>query len=142
MCKIEITIAIKNNRSSTWGYNPLATVRATVRDKDNRVIALDTSTDHANGCGYDKTSAAICYAFNTNNILQTLALWDGFRPTEYTHKRVYGYRYAFDACGVPALTSLMRANGFKDQKVMDKDGDTITITYTRDTLPGSLAKLF
>ena len=142
MNKVEITIAIEYNRSRTWGDNPLATVRATVRDKDNCVIRQDTSTDYANGYGYDKTSAAICYAYNRNNILQTLALWDGFNPTKYAYKRGYGYRYAFDACGVPALTSLMRANGFKYQEVRDKDGDTITITYTRDDLPKSFAKLF
>lgn len=64
MCKMEITIALEYTRSRTWGWNPHATVRATVHDKDNRVIARDMSTDYASGCGYDKTSAAICYAFN------------------------------------------------------------------------------
>jgi len=142
MCKIEITIAIEYNRSRTWGDNPLATVRASVIDNDNRLIRQDTSTDYANGYGYDKTSAAICYAFNKNNILQTLALWNGFKPTKYMHKRAYGYRYAFDACGVPALTSLMRANGFKEQEVRDKDGNTTALVYTRDNLPESFAKLF
>lgn len=142
MCKMEITIAIERNRSRTWGDNPLATVRATVRNKDNRVIAQDTSTDHANGFGYDKTSTAICYAFNENEVLQTFALWDGFKPTEYTHARDYGYRYAFDACGVPALTSLMRANSFEEQEVRGRNGDTVTLVYTRGDLPESFAKLF
>lgn len=40
------------------------------------------------------------------------------------------------------LSTLMRANGFKEQKVRDKDGDTIAITYTRGDLPESFAKLF
>lgn len=142
MCKMEITIALEYTRSRTWGWNPHATVRATVRDKDNRVIAMDMSTDYASGCGYDKTSAAICYAFNGNKVLQTLALWNGFKPTEYTYSNDYGYSYAFDGCGIRALTGLMRANGFDEHEVWDKDGDTTAITYTRGDLPESFTKLF
>ena len=142
MCKIEITVAIKYNRSRTWGYNPNATVRATVRDKNNRVIALDTSTGRASGCGYDKTSAATCHAYNLNKVVQTLALWNGFRPTGYVYPRDYGYTYDFAGCGMSALTALMHANGFDEHKVLDEDGDTTAIVYTRDDLPESFAKLF
>lgn len=142
MCKMEITISIEYKRSRTWGWNPNATVRAIVRDKDNRVIARDMTTGHASGCGYDKTSAATCYAFDDNKVLQTFALWRGFKPTEYTHARDYGHTYDFDGCGMSALTGIMRANGFDDHEVWDKDGDITAIVYTRGDLPESFTRLF
>lgn len=142
MNKMEITIAIEYKRSSMWGYNPHAHVRASVSNNNNRVIAQDTSTDYASGCGYDKTSAAICYAFNNNSIIQTLALWDGFTPTEYTHRKDYGYAYSFDGCGVRSLTELMRANQFEEGSIYTEDGSLVAIKYTRNNLPESFAKLF
>ncbi|MFC0124439.1 hypothetical protein [Bifidobacterium apri] len=138
---MEITIAIEYKRSRTWGYIPHATVRATVRNKDNCVIARDMSTGSASGCGYDKTSAATCYAFDDNKVLQTFALWKDFKPTEYAHARDYGYEYAFDGCGMSALTGLMRANRFEKHEIWDKDGDITAIVYTRDDLPESFTKL-
>jgi hypothetical protein len=115
MVKMEVTITIEYKRSSAWGHTPHAHVQASVIDNHDRVIAQDTSTDYASGCGYDKTSAAICYAFNKNNILQTLALWSGFNPTKYTHLRNYGYSYSFDGCGVRALTDLMSPSARRER---------------------------
>ena len=142
MNKMEITIAIDYKRSSTWGHNPHAHVRASVINNNNRVIAQDTSTDYASGCGYDKTSAAICYAFNRNSILQTLALWNGFTPTEYTHRKDYGYSYSFDGRGVSSLTKLMSANRFEESAICAEDGSLVAIKYTRNDLPKSFAELF
>lgn len=142
MYKTEITITIEYKRSGTWGHNPHANVRASVIDNNNRIIAQDTSTDYASGCGYDKTSAAICYAFNKNKILQTIALWSEFNPTKYTHRRNYGYSYAFDGCGVRALTDLMSANQFEESAIYKDDGSLVAIKYTRNNLPKSFVKLF
>lgn len=142
MNKMEVTIAIEYKRSSVWGYNPHAHVVASVSNKSDRVIARDTSTEYASGCGYDKTSAAICYAFNKNSIIQTLALWNGFTPTEYMHRKNYGYYYAFDGCGVSSLTELMRANRFEEHAVYAEDGSLVAIVYTRNDFPESFSKLF
>lgn len=142
MYKMEVAIAIEYKRSSAWGYNPHAHVTASVGNKSDRAIAQDTSAEYASGCGYDKTSAAICYAFNNNSIIQTLALWNGFIPTEYMHRKDYGYAYAFDGCGVSSLTGLMRANRFEEHAVYAEDGRLVAITYTRSDLPESFAKLF
>ena len=141
MCKMEITISIEYKRSRTWGWNPNATIRATVRNNDDYAIAWDMSTGRASGCGYDKTSAATCHAFNNNKVLQAFALWNGFKPTEYARSRDYGYTYDFAGRGMSTLTGIMRANGFDEHKVLDKDGDTTAIVYTRDDLPESFAKL-
>ena len=58
-----ITIVVEWRKSSMWGYNPHATVRAA------GIITEGT----ASGCGYDKESTAVAEAFNKNpSILKEL----------------------------------------------------------------------
>ena len=58
---ISVLVEWKTNR--TWGANPTATVRTSYK----------TSQGTASGCGYDKESAAIAYAFNDDlDILKIL----------------------------------------------------------------------
>lgn len=52
-----ISVSIEWIRSSTWGYNPHATV----------ITSAETTTGRASGCGYDKESAAIAHAFNSSD---------------------------------------------------------------------------
>ena len=62
----EITINIVWKRSSTWGYNPTATVTAYTDH------TATTTTGRASGCGYDKRSAATAQAFNAQPALLKL----------------------------------------------------------------------
>ena len=52
-----ISVSIEWIRSSTWGYNPHATV----------ITSAETTTGRASGCGYGKESAAIAHAFNSSD---------------------------------------------------------------------------
>lgn len=75
--KLTVCVNIRYIRSRQWGYNPDVTVYAVLDG-----IRVDESHGSASGCGYDKTSAAVCRAFLDNPLLETLALWDGFDPAK------------------------------------------------------------
>lgn len=152
MCNIKITVAIDRPYSRYWGnYSAHATVTAEATNRDGTHIAWDCTQGDASGCGYDKESAATCSAFNSNKVLQTLALWGGFnpKPHEYgpdlTARRDYGYVYTFSGCGMDACEALMRANGFDVTEVRSATPDTCRVSayvFESRNMPNSLAKLF
>ena len=51
-----ISVSVEWTKSRTWGNNPTAEVRANM-----------LTVGHATGCGYDKESAAVSVAFNSNS---------------------------------------------------------------------------
>lgn len=58
-----VSLYVKYNKSRTWGYCP----RVTAFSNNKR------STGYANGCGYDKESAAVAEAFNSDfSVLKVL----------------------------------------------------------------------
>lgn len=92
------SINIEWVRSSTWGYNPHATVSA-----DNM-----TTEARASGCGYDKASAALGSALNANpailkilyttaeNALQRGERFNGYNNGNVTWRDVLGYGSGYD----------------------------------------------
>lgn len=143
MCKYNcnIIVDIRYKRNSTWGWNPHVEVLA---DLDG--VRTDVSRGSASGCGYDKNSAAVCYAFRENPLLETLALWDGFNPNkpeygpERCHDTGHGYRYAFDGQGLGVFEDLMIANGFTMVRREDY-GDRMFYHFGR-LMPESFSNLF
>lgn len=62
-----VTISVEWKRSSTWGYNPTATVTIQAAGTWKRY------TGRASGCGYDKRSAAVGSALNQSaSVLKAL----------------------------------------------------------------------
>lgn len=125
--KLTVCVDIRYVRSRQWGYNPDVTVYAVLDG-----IRVDESHGSASGCGYDKTSAAVCRAFLDNPLLETLALWDGFDPAkpeygpECCHDTGHGYRYRFDGQGMGVFERLMESNGFDMTRV---DGADESVSY-------------
>lgn len=79
--KIEISVTWAKNR--TWGVNPTATV-----------YALEVTTGSASGCGYDKLSSAISYAFNKNNGILNIVFNEiekNFRRKDFNIRDHIGY---------------------------------------------------
>ena len=140
MCDFQIYIDVHYVRNSTWGRNPNVTV---IADLDG--VRRDVTVGRASGCGYDKTSAAICYAFRENPLLETLALWDGFNPNkpkygpERCHNTGHGYRYAFHGQGLDVFEDLMKANGFRMSRVDGVAGDFVYM-FHRD-MPDSFVAI-
>ena len=120
--KLTVCVGIRYVRSRQWGYNPDVTVYAVLDG-----IRVDESHGSASGCGYDKTSAAVCRAFLDNPLLETLALWDGFDPAkpeygpECCHDTGHGYRYRFGGQGMGVFERLMESNGFDMTRVNGAD---------------------
>lgn len=137
MRNLTISIAVEYKRSRTWGWNPAATVTASLDG-----VRTDTTTGTASGCGYDKLSAAVCEAFSENPLLQTLLMWDGWKTdTEmYMPNVVHEHEWAFDGMGMSALLRNLRANGCHVTETRDRQGDPIAYTATRD-MPASFVSL-
>lgn len=137
MRNLTISINIDYKRNRTWGWNPTATVTASLDG-----VRTDTTTGTASGCGYDKLSAAVCYAFRENPLLQTLLLWDGWN----TDTEVYGpgavrdHAWAFDGMGMNVLLRNLLANGCHVTETRDRQGDPVAYTATRD-MPASFVSL-
>lgn len=137
MRNLTISINIDYKRNRTWGWNPTATVTASLDG-----VRTDTTTGTASGCGYDKLSAAVCYAFRKNPLLQTLLLWDGWN----TDTEVYGpgavrdHGWAFDGMGMNVLLRNLLANGCHVTETRDRQGDPVAYTATRD-MPASFVSL-
>ena len=128
-----IDVDVNYVRNATWGWNPNVTVDAHLNG-----VRRDRTYGSASGCGYDKLSAAICYAFRCNPLLQTLALWKGFNPHSERYgcdpcrERDYGYEYGFDGQGTGVIENLMEANGFKVSAYCDDDGSLAHYTFYRE----------
>ncbi len=131
---ISITIKYSHNR---YTLNPTATVTASLAG-----VRTDTTTGTARGGGYDKPSAAVCYAFRENPLLQTLLLWGGWNTSteEYGTDVVREHEWVFDGQGVSTLLSHLRANGFTVDAEDDRKGRPARIFASRD-MPASFVSL-
>ena len=134
---LTISINIEYKRNRTWGWNPTATVTASLDG-----VRTDTTTGTASGCGYDKLSAAVCAAFSRNPLLQTLLMWDGWQTATKTHgpNVVQDHEWSFGGMGMSALLSHLRANGCHVTKTWDRQGDPVAYTATRN-MPASFVSL-
>lgn len=138
MRNLTISIAIEYKRNRTWGWNPTATVTASLDG-----VRTDTTIGMASGCGYDKLSAAVCHAFGENPLLQTLLLWDCWQTdTEsYTYTQpVRDQEWSFGGMGMSVLLRNLRANGCRVAETLDKQGDPVAYTAVRD-MPASFVAL-
>lgn len=137
MRNLTISINIEYKRNRTWGWNPTATVTASLDG-----VRTDTTTGTASGCGYDKLSAAACRAFRENPLLQTLLMWDGWQSDteKYGVNVVQNHEWSFDGLGMSALIRHLRANGCHVTETLDKQCDPIAYTVTRD-MPASFVSL-
>ena len=131
---ISITIKYSHNR---YTLNPTATVTASLAG-----VRTDTTKGTARGGGYDKPSAAVCYAFDENPLLQTLLLWGGWNTgTEaYGPDVVRDHEWSFDGQGVSTLLSHLRANGFTVDAEDDRKGRPARIFASRN-MPASFVAL-
>lgn len=125
-----ISVSIDWVRSSTWGYNPHATV----------ITSAETTTGKASGCGYDKESAAIAHAFNASDgilkILCTLkekGLEAGEGDeSEYAcagrdNRNICGYGAGYTA--IPYFEGGIGSSCF--WKIFEKCGFAVRATYTK-----------
>lgn len=136
MRNLTISISIEYKRSRTWGWNPTATVTASLDG-----VRTDTTKGMASGCGYDKLSAAVCGAFRENPLLQTLLMWDGWKPdTESYVQPVREREWVFDGMGMSVLLRNLRANGCQVTETLNEQGDPVAYTATRD-MPASFVAL-
>lgn len=76
-----IAIHVEWKRSTTWGYNPHASV---IVNQANRY------TGSASGCGYDKRTAAIAEAANKSAVLQRMLYTLKEKALESGEKMPYG----------------------------------------------------
>lgn len=78
-----IKISVEWVKNRTWGMNPRA-----------EVWANGYTTGSASGCGYDKLSSAISYAFNKNDSILNLVLNEiefYYRHKNYNIREAIGY---------------------------------------------------
>ena len=78
-----IKISVEWVKNKTWGMNPRA-----------EVWAHGYTTGNASGCGYDKLSSAISYAFNKNDSILNLVLNEiefYYRHKNYNIREAIGY---------------------------------------------------
>ena len=137
MRNLTISINIEYKRNRTWGWNPTATVTASLAG-----VRTDTTTGTASGWGYDKLSAAVCRAFSENPLLQTLLMWDGWQTdTEaYGPAVVREHEWSFDGMGMSTLLRHLRANGCHVTETLDKQCNPVAYTATRN-MPASFVAL-
>lgn len=96
-------------RSSVWGMNPHAKIIV-----NNKYVGFGS----ASGCGYDKRSAAICYATNNNDNAKKIILGAVIRKYIQTGEALpYGIYSSskiylhFDGCGVETLRDILKYCG-------------------------------
>lgn len=105
-------------------------------------VRTDTTKGTASGGGYDKLSAAVCYAFDENPLLQTLLLWGGWNTATETYGTdvVRDHEWLFDGMGMSSLLRHLRANGCHVTETLDTRGNPVAYTATRD-MPASFVAL-
>lgn len=137
MRNLTISITIEYKRNRMWGWNPTAMVTASLDG-----VRTDTTKGTASGYGYDKVSAAVCYAFRENPLLQTLLLWDGWNTNteSYGAGAVRDHKWSFDGMGMSVLLRNLRANGCHVTGTCDAQGDPVAYTVTRD-MPAAFVAL-
>lgn len=106
----QFTVTVEWVKNRTWGYNPYATVYS----------YSEVTKDHASGCGYDKESAAIAGAFNSNSevmrILYKHLENGGVFPYGVT---LWGGLVSFDGgCGVSTFYNIFDALGYEFKQVV------------------------
>lgn len=124
-----INISINWVRSSTWGYNPHATITT-----NNATI----TEGRASGCGYDKESAAIAEALNKNNdILKILYIAKNKKMTLKNNNNhdLLGYGsgygvlpYFEGGVGASSLMTIFKKLGYIVQEHHTKTSDFYAIT--------------
>lgn len=124
-----INISINWVRSSTWGYNPHATITTN----------LGTITEgKASGCGYDKESAAIAEALDKNNdILKLLYIAKNKKMTlkNNNNRDLLGYGsgygvlpYFEGGVGAGSLMYIFKNLGYNVREYHTDKSDFYTIT--------------
>ena len=100
-----IDVSVEWKKSSVWGYNPTATVTADKRRTDGR----------ASGCGYDKESAAIASAMNSNPEIMRILYEHAESGEEFPYSvNLFAGVPVFDGgCGVNCFYSVFAACGYK-----------------------------
>ena len=113
----EFTARVEWHRSATWGYNP--TANTWTRGTGRNIYG----TGKASGCGYDKLSAAINSALNTDaeNIFLSAIIKSHIRtgkPLPYgVHVWGSGISLNFGGCGVETLTHILEYCGLKARHI-------------------------
>lgn len=100
-----VNISVKFIRSRVWGWNPNAMVTAERRRTFGR----------ASGCGYDKESAAIAYAFNDNPEIMRI-LYDHAEAGEAFPYGVHifaGLPSCDGGCGVSCFREIFEVCGYE-----------------------------
>lgn len=100
-----VNVSVGFVRSRVWGYNPHATVTAERRRTFGR----------ASGCGYDKESAAIAYAFNDNPEIMRI-LYDHAEAGEAFPYGVHifaGLPSCDGGCGVSCFREIFEVCGYE-----------------------------
>ena len=109
-----ISIEVSWKKSSTWGANPTAEVRA----------GSYSSSGSIGGCGYDKESTATAYAFNGNFFFARIAAtcaWLDMKESNATGRvtKTYGYRVGYTgfkfegAVGYSCHDRIIRRAGYR-----------------------------
>lgn len=123
----EFSACVEWTRSQTWGANPHAKASANARR---------CGFGSASGCGYDKLSAAICYAVNdsqeASDIIKGALIRSHCRTGQpfpygvYITNKIYLH---FDGCGVSTLREIANFCGLKNwQHYETKQSDFIIIS--------------
>lgn len=124
-----INISINWVKSSTWGYNPHATITTDYGEM---------TEGRASGCGYDKESTSIAEALNkNNNILKLLYIAKNKKMTLKNNNNhdILGYGsgygvlpYFEGGVGAGSLMNIFRNLGYKITEYHTKSSDFYTIT--------------
>ncbi|MBO7715238.1 MAG: hypothetical protein J6S85_16840 [Methanobrevibacter sp.] len=106
--------SVEWSRNPTWGMNPAARVWVNYG-------AENYGEGRASGCGYDKLSAAICYATNRSNakniilgelIRKYITSGEPFPYGIYKSNKIYLH---FDGCGCSTLLNILKYCGLNRQ---------------------------
>lgn len=98
-------ISVEWKKSKMWSYNPTAEIRANKR----------VTTGTASGCGYDKESAAIASAMNSNpEIMRILYEYaENGNVFPYSVNLFAGVPYFDGGCGMSCFQNVFEACGYK-----------------------------
>ena len=105
-----VNISVEFSSSRTWGYIPYATVTG----YQCRTMAK------ASGCGYDKESAAIAYAFNNNPEVMKILYNHAEQGKKFPYSvHTFAGVPCFDGgCGVSCFYSVFDACGYEFKQVV------------------------
>ena len=100
-----IDVSVEWKKSSVWGYNPTATITADKRRTEGR----------ASGCGYDKESAAIASAMNSNPEIMRILYEhaESGKAVPYSVNLFAGVPVFDGGCGVNCFYNVFAACGYK-----------------------------